>query len=234
MADLERIRELAPSEIRSDLDVVVDKFGEFEEFEANSSGDEAEEFGAALALAFDPEFIAAAENVEAFGVEECGLEPSSDEGDEFSFDELDEEQSSGGEATPDEDADGATADGQLVTEPADVPDPLYNPFFDEEPLDTSELSISGAQYFFDVNYTDAPWRTRVGSWSNSGSGSPEFGVGGLDITESEAPQVCSALLDYMQSVGADGTIVVSTYGQDANGSFGEDQELLRTTVADGC
>lgn len=239
MAELERVRELAPSEIRSDIDVVIEKFGEFEQLEANSSGDESEEFGAALALIFDPEFIAASENLEAFGVEECGLEPSSDD-DEFTFDEFDElegEQSGDGEATANDDADGSTGDGaapiegQLVTEAADVPDPLYEPFFNDEPLDTSELSIDGAQYFFDVNYTDAPWRTRLGSWSIFGS---EYGVGGNDITESEAPQVCGALLDYLQSLGADGTIVVSTYGQEENGSFGQDQEVLRTTVADGC
>lgn len=237
MAEMERVRELAPGEIRGDIDVVIDKFREFEELEANSSGDEAEEFGAAFALAFDPQFIAAAENLEAFGVEECGLEPSSDGDDDFTFDEADGEPS--GDGIADDDADGATADGaapvegQLVTEAADVPDPLYEPFFNDEPLDTSELSIDGAQYFLDVNYTDAPWRTKLGSWSIFGS---EVGTAGVDIIDSEAPEVCGALLDYLQSVAAeaDTTIVVSTYGQEDDGGFSDEEELLRTTVADGC
>lgn len=235
MAELERFRDLAPSEIRDDIDAIIDVFNEVAALEANGDGEE--NFEAIFELAFDPEIVAASENIEQFGVEECGLEPSAED-DEFSFDESDDEQSSDRAVADDADQasadDGAAPADGLVTEPADVPDPLYDPFFDDEPLDLGELSIDGLQYFMDVNYTDAPWRTRLGSWFVLGAGSGEVGVGGLDVTESEATEICSAVVEYMRSLDAEGTIVVSTYGQDENGLFGEEEDVLRTTVSDGC
>ncbi|BAN03933.1 hypothetical protein YM304_36190 [Ilumatobacter coccineus YM16-304] len=222
IAQLEEIRDAAPSAVRDDIDVLIGKFQEMEDLEAASTGDDEADFAAAFEIILDPEFIAASERLEQFGVDECGLPPSDDDG--FSITESDDDADSGPVEAP------VSEDG-LITEAANVPDPLFDPFFDDDVVDPAVVSIDGAQYFLDVNHTDAPWRTRLGSWSN---GNSEFGVGGVDITEPEALEICAAMQTYLSSLDFSGAIVVNSYSQDDDGSFGPETQVLSGTAADGC
>lgn len=62
----------APSAIKGDVETLVDTLGEF----ASIDEEDPESFTAAIELLDDPDFMEAAENIEAYGVDECGLEPS--------------------------------------------------------------------------------------------------------------------------------------------------------------
>lgn len=228
MAELERIRDLAPGEIRDDIDVIMDTFREFEEVEAE--GDEEAVLAAVMALALSPKFTQAAEAIETFNAEECGVE--TDTGG-VSIDGFDAEESGPGVTVSSDGQDGME-NGQIVTEAAPgVPDPLFDPFFDDE-VDLGAVSIDGAKYYLDVNYTNTPWRTRLGSWTSFGSSPPALEVGGLDLTQAEANEVCAAMVQYLLPFDPDSTLVVSTYAQNDNGMFGDESPLLSTTAADGC
>lgn len=222
IAQLEEIRDAAPSAVSDDIDVLIGKFQQLEELEAASTGDDEEDFAAAFEIILDPEFIAASERLEQFGVDECGLEPSDDDG--FSIESGDGGDDGGPVEAP-------VSDDGLITEAANVDDPLFDPRFDDDVVDPAVVSIDGAQYYLDVNHTDAPWRTRLGSWSN---GSTEFGVGGVDITADEAAEVCAAMQAYLTPLGFSGSIVVSTYVHNDDGSFGPESVVLSGTAADGC
>ncbi len=62
----------APEELRDDLRVVIDAFAELD---ALDEGDP-DSFALLFEIAERPEFVEASANLERFGVEECGLEPS--------------------------------------------------------------------------------------------------------------------------------------------------------------
>lgn len=64
----------APSEIKGDLEVVVGVFDDLQGLDE----DDPEAMGEVFALMENEEFIEASENLEAFGVDECGLEPTED------------------------------------------------------------------------------------------------------------------------------------------------------------
>jgi hypothetical protein len=70
---LNQLVDDAPSEIKDDLEVLLPILEDLEGLDE----DDPEAFGEVLALMENEEFIEASENLEAFGVEECGLEPSS-------------------------------------------------------------------------------------------------------------------------------------------------------------
>lgn len=232
MAELQRFRDAAPGEIRDDIDTMIGLFRELDELEQSGADDE-EAFGAALALMFDPRFLAAAENLETFGVETCGLEPSDDD---FGFDVEGDD----GAISFDDDADGSADESEevpegFITEPADIDDPLWSggPF--DDPIDPSEASYHGAQYFLDTNYADAPWRTRLGSWTSGGAlGSYRLAAGGVDVTTDEAQEICAALVEYLRPLEPDAEIEVETYTQNDDGSYNAGEVILSGTVADGC
>lgn len=74
-ASFDEIRELAataPSELRADMDTMVEAF---EQIEALDEDDPAG-FEAVAEVLFSTDFLAAAERLERFGVDECGLEPT--------------------------------------------------------------------------------------------------------------------------------------------------------------
>lgn len=228
MAQLRQFRDDAPAEVRGDIDVLIGKFEELNELEAASTGDEEEDFAAAFAIILDPEFISASENLEAFGVDQCGLEATStDTDDGFTVENLDDVDDGPVEASPSDDG--------LIREAANVPDPLFDPLFDDDVVDPNEVSIDGAAYFLDVNYTASPWRTRLSSWSNGGSGNDiEFSVGGTDISAGDGAEICAALAEYISSLNGGGAIVVTTFEQNDDGTFGDESEVASGTVADGC
>ncbi len=123
MADLERVGDLAPAEIRDDVDVLIDTFAEFMEIEAATETGEADEIGAAFELFSDPAFVAAGENVEQFAEDECGIEPLSDgdSSDDMDLDVDDDlgditDDASGGDASGDDTVDRPAS--TIVTEAA--------------------------------------------------------------------------------------------------------------------
>ncbi|MGK0277020.1 MAG: hypothetical protein ACI9N0_003419 [Ilumatobacter sp.] len=212
IAELRTLAEQAPESIRSDVDTLVDAV------EALSGVDEsdAEAFEAAFAIVLSPEFVEAGDRLEAFGVDECGFEPTDDG---FSDDGAD----TGSRANSDISAD---AGGELD-------DPLYDPFFDD-PVDPTVASYEGAKSFIDQNYPAAPWRTRLGSWSFTGPEVVELGAGGVDITAAEAVEICTAIADYLRPLDPAGTIIISTYEHFDDGTFGAESEVLAGSVAGGC
>lgn len=245
IAEMERIRDLAPSSVRGDVDVLLDTFREVEALDAGQesadlgedSFEEMEEaFAEMMAIMFDPEVLEATENLETFAVEECGIDPEDLEDDgSISVTDLDESTSSDADGSAEtDDAAGDEPVGPMVSEAADgVPDPLFDPFFDDE-VDLGVASYEGAQYYLDVNYTDAPWRTRLGSWTFFGVAPPTLEVGGVDLTDAEATEVCAALTEYLVEFDPAGTVTISTYGQNDDGTFGEQTEVVSATAADGC
>lgn len=225
LARLREFRADAPPAIQGDIDVLIGKFEELNDLEAASTGDDEEDFAAAFAIILDPAFVEATENVEAFGVDECGLEPTSD----------DALVNSSEDVVDDGPVEATVSDDGLIREAANVPDPLFDPIFESDVVDPNAVSIDGAAYFFDVNFTDSPWRTRLSSWSSGGSGTDiDFSVGGTDITAAEAAEICSAVAQYVMSLNGAGSIAVNTFTQNDDGTFGDESEVLSGTVTDGC
>lgn len=228
MAQLQTFREDAPPAVQADLDVLIGKFEELNELEAASAGDDGTGVEAAFEILLDPEFIAAAENVEAFGVDECGLDASTGDDAGFTDGGADAGVSDGPVEAP-------VSDDGLIREAANVPDPLFDPVFDDDVVDPTEVSISGAAYFLDVNYTAAPWRTRLSSWTTAGSGTDfDIVVGGTDISASDAAEICSAIAEYISSLNGDGAISITTFAHNDDGSFGDEVEVLSGSAANGC
>lgn len=74
-ASFDDIRELAataPSELRADMDTMVEAFEQIESLDE----DDPDGFGAVAEVLFSTDFVEAAERLERFGVDECGLEPT--------------------------------------------------------------------------------------------------------------------------------------------------------------
>lgn len=222
MAEMRSLRDAAPNEIRDDLDTVIEVFEQVAELEAAETDGEPDEdaFGEVFELIFDPDFVAASERLEQFGVDECGLEPS-----EGGIDTPDDEPSEvNGEST------GETPDtAGLITEAADVPEPLFDPFFDDDVVDPNEISINGLQYHLDVNHPDAPWRTRLMSFS-MGAG---VGVGGTELDD-VAAEVCDAVAAYVVQFEPDWEITIESYAQDDTGQYDYVGDLVTGTATDGC
>jgi hypothetical protein len=201
VAEMRALADQAPDSIRGDLDTLVNALEVLSGVDENDP----EAFGKAFAIVFSPEFVEAGERLEAFGVDECGLEPTTDG---FS--------------------DSGEPDDPFVDDPF-----VDDPFFDD-PIDPTAASYKGAQSFIDQNYPTAPWRTRLGSWSYTGFGAVEIGAGGVDITAAEAVEVCTAIADYLRPLDPAGTIIIWTYEHLDDGSFGPESEVLTGSVAGGC
>lgn len=91
----EALIDAAPSELDDDLRV----FGNLMEELEGLDEDDPEAMEAVFGVMFDPEVIAAGENLEQFGVEECGFEPDDDEGDlDFELDDTDDAGDTGDES----------------------------------------------------------------------------------------------------------------------------------------
>ncbi|MDZ7734592.1 MAG: hypothetical protein U5R31_17255 [Acidimicrobiia bacterium] len=70
MAAFEEFIDSAPDDLAEPMETVRDVFAELEGLDE----DDPESFGAAFGVLFDPELLAAFEEIEAWGVENCGLE----------------------------------------------------------------------------------------------------------------------------------------------------------------
>lgn len=218
MAELERLRELAPGEIRDSLDTMMEVFTELE----NLDGDDEESFAAAMEVMFSPEVIAAGTRLEEFGSQECGIDP-----DDFEdSDAIDIDVSVGGDDEGDGSGGGDAGNGGIE-------DPLYDEFFDD-PVDPSTVSLDGLKQYLDLNHTDAPWRTRLGAFSAGGPSPWSIGTSGEDLTDAEAVEVCTALVAYLAPYDAEGEVSISTYEANDGGGVGEETELISTTVGAGC
>ncbi|MFP5487234.1 MAG: hypothetical protein ACLGHQ_02860, partial [Acidimicrobiia bacterium] len=132
-------------------------------------------------------------------------------------------------AGTDTDAEGDQDTTGLITEAADVPDPLFDPFFDDDVVDPSELSINGLQYHLDVNHPDAAWRTGLMSFSMGGG----VTVGGLELDD-VAADVCNAVAAYVVQFEPDWEITIESYAQDDTGTYDYVGDLVTGTASDGC
>jgi hypothetical protein len=118
VAELRALAEQAPDSLRDDVDTLVDAIEKLSAVDENDSA----AFEQAFAIILSPEFAEAGERLEAFGVDECGLEPTDDG---FS------------DADTDASADASSEAG------GELDDPLYDPFFDD-PIDPTVASYEGA------------------------------------------------------------------------------------------
>jgi len=116
-----------------------------------------------------------------------------------------------------------------ATEAADIPDPLFDPFFDDDVVDPSSMSIDGIKYHLDVNHADAPWRTRLTAFSIGSS----VGVGGLELDD-VAVDVCNAVAQYVARFEPDWEITIESYAEDDSGTYDYVGELVTGTARDGC
>jgi hypothetical protein len=72
--DLEALAEDAPDDVRADLDTIIGAFSELEDLDETDP----DSFLQFLEVFERPEVIEASEDLERYGVEECGLPPSTD------------------------------------------------------------------------------------------------------------------------------------------------------------
>jgi hypothetical protein len=172
---METMRELAPEEIREDIEVLLDVMEQLAELDE----DDPDAMGAVFGLFFQPDVMAAAENLEDFGVDECGLEPTENDFTDPDF---------GGETV--------TTDG-------------FDFDFDEGDDDTDDpFSIDAMQAYLDDEYGDEPWIDKIASWSIFGD-EVEVAPFGEELTEDEAFAICDALLEYLESIDSDAQLTVT-------------------------
>jgi hypothetical protein len=110
-----------------------------------------------------------------------------------------------------------------------VVDPLFDPVFDDEVVDLSELSIDGIKYHLDVNYPDAPWRTRLTAFTIFES----VQVGGLELDD-VATDVCNAVAEYVATFEPGWEITIESYSQDDTGNYNYVGDLVSATAENGC
>ncbi len=182
LAQFRSLRNAAPDQIREDMDLLLGVFEQVTAIDDDAAGAAEEVFG----LLFDPDVVEASENVEAYGVDECGLEPT---GDDTGFDDTGSDTAS--------DAAGG------------LENPLYDPTFDD-PVDPSVASIDGLQLHLDETYPNATWRPGLSSFGQYGD---DFDVGGVDI-EADATEICEAVLAYATSFAPEATVEVNTFSDD--------------------
>jgi hypothetical protein len=198
---LRSLRDAAPDELRDDMIVFIDVFEKLADIDENDPASAEEAF----ALLFDPAVIAAGENLEAYGVSECGLPPSSGT-------------DSGIDSTTDSSVNSGTAT-------AGLDDALYDPNFDD-PVDPSEASIDGLQLYLDENYPDAEWRPKLSSFAQFGD---DLQAGGIEV-EADAIAICDALLAYAAGFSADATVGVTTFAD----YLAEEISVATGDTTDGC
>ncbi len=185
--ELRSIRDSAPDEVRDDMTVLIDLFEKLADFDESDPASAEEAFG----LLFDPAVIEAGENLEAYGVNECGLDPETSD----------------------------TGSGSALD------DSLYNPDFDD-PVDPNVASLDGLKLYFDENYQDAAWRTRLSSFGQFGD---DFEAGGIDV-EADAIAICEAVLAYATGFAPDATAGVNTFSD----NFGDETPVATGNATDGC
>ncbi len=202
----------APDEMKNDLRIVADAFAELDE-------DGPEAFEQFFELLQRPEFVDATETLEQFGVDECGLAPSTDTeppGEVLSEEPDDAEEVVGVdvESIGDDSDDGSV---KTTTVPGDP--------YDEEfwgPIDPDEISIPGIEQHLDVNYPDEGWFE--GS-VNGSSLSDGVVVVFANLEGDDAVRLCDAVLEYAGAIDPD----VSVRVEDEASTVG-----AAGTVAEGC
>jgi len=200
LAQFEGLVADAPADLRDDLEVVVDAFSELSEVDENDP----DAFVAFFEVLGRPEVVAAAENLERFGVEECGLEP--------------DEESAAVET-------GSSA-AALDAEPSvGDPDVAGDDRYDEEfwgVIDPDELSIPGIEQHLDVNHPDSGWFDTLTGYGLGGTSSISASGG---IPDGEAVAICAAILEYAAPLEPDVSITIEDES---------DGIVATGTVADGC
>jgi hypothetical protein len=177
---LRSLLDSAPDEVRDDLGIMIDLFEQLADVDENDPASAEEAF----ALLFDPAVLAAGESLEAYGVSECGLPPSSG---------------------TDSDVD-SSIDSDIDSGTAGLDDALYDPNFDD-PVDPNFASIDGLQLYLDNNYPDAEWRPKLSSFTHFDD---QLGAGGIDV-EADAIAICAAMLAYSTEFSADAIVEVTTF-----------------------
>jgi hypothetical protein len=94
-------------------------------------------------------------------------------------------------------------------------------------VDPDAASIEGLQKYLDETHADAPWRSQLSLFTDSGNG---LGVGGLNI-ESDAIAICEAVLDYASGFRPDVVVGVTNLEEEYSG---EGVEVVTGSVAGGC
>ncbi len=221
-AEFEALIDDAPAELRDDLRIVVDAFTELDAIDENDP----EAFELFFELFERPEFVEASETLEQFGVEECGLDPSSD-------DEVDPGAAVGDEGTDpfaddpydagefDENDDGVLVgdgDVKVTTVPGDPYDEAF-----WGPIDPGEVSIPGLEQHLDVNYSDEDWFE--GKVSGSSLGEHDVIVFAL-VDGDEAIRLCDAVLEYAGAIDSEAVVIIED-----NDSV---SQLASGTVETGC
>lgn len=201
---LRSLRDAAPDEVRDDMTVIIDVFEKLADIDENDPDSFEEVFG----LLFDPAVVEAGENLEAYGVNECGLDPESTDTDTDT--DTDSDTGSGTAA-------GSTGSG--------IDDALYDPNFDD-PVDPNTVSIDGLKLYLDENHPDATWRTQLTSFSQFGD---NLEAGGIDV-QSDALAICAALLAYATGISADAAVGVNTFSD----NFEDEISIASGNAADGC
>ena len=201
--------------MKNDLRIVADAFAEL----AVLDEDDPEAFEQFFELLQRPEFVDATETLERFGVDECGLAPSTDTeppGEVLSEEPDDAEEVVGVdvESIGDDSDDGSV---KTTTVPGDP--------YDEEfwgPIDPDEISIPGIEQHLDVNYPDEGWFE--GS-VNGSSLSDGLVVVFANLEGGDAVRLCDAVLEYAGAIDPD----VSVRVEDEASTLG-----AAGTVAEGC
>lgn len=181
----------APDEVRDDLQVVADAFVELEGVDE----DDPDSFAVILEVFSRPEIVEASENLERFGVEECGL--VSDDGSDLEIDAgEDSDDSIDDDAAEDT---GDTAD----TDDADDDDPYDEEFWG--PIIDGELSIPGLKQHLDVNHAESGWFDIVNGYTVEGES--VVGVNG-PLGPDDGVPLCEAILEYAGPLSPEVTITV--------------------------
>jgi hypothetical protein len=94
-------------------------------------------------------------------------------------------------------------------------------------VDPNAASIEGLQKYLDETHADAPWRSQLSLFTDSGNG---LGVGGLNI-EPDAIAICEAVLDYASGFRPDVVVGVTNLEEEYSG---EGVEVVTGSVAGGC
>jgi len=208
--ELNALIDNAPDELRGDLEVVSEAFSELSDLDE----DDPESFTAIFEVFGREEVIEATDNLERYGVEECGLDPTSDAGDEGDAVSTDDDAADDAELGDGDD------DRDESGEFASDDDPYDEEFWGA--IDATEMSIPGLKQHLDLNYPDTGWFDTLNGYGISQDTDVE--VNG-PIEEEDGVALCSAILEYAAPLEPDVTITV---GDNGGATFASGN------VADGC
>lgn len=124
--------------------------------------------------------------------------------------------------------------GTVDTPPADLDDPVYDPFGFDDEIDPDEASRLGLLNFFDARYTDASWRTSIET--SRSMGSEVFGVGlmGVDPKSDDVIAVCDAALEYFARFGGPIRFEVRTFESGTDIGTGDEKLAAIGSLRQGC